>query len=159
MVIERLTTGDGERLRVIRLRSLRDSPDAFATTFEEAEALAPETWNRQLEHLATFVASAPGADLGMVRAMRDEQSQETAYVISMWVAPEARCQGIGSALLDAVVQWARAQGLTRLLLDVTEANAPAIALYTRKGFVRTGASGVLPPPRNHVREIQLAMSL
>ena len=159
MIVERLKAGDGERLRVIRLRSLRDSPDAFATTFEEAEALAPENWNRRVEELATFVASEHGTDLGMVRAVLDEQSPQAAYVISMWVAPEARRQGIGSALLDAVVQWARAQGLTRLLLDVGEANAPAIALYTRKGFVRTGASGALPPPRDHLRDIQLAMSL
>ena len=77
----------------------------------------------------------------------------------MWVAPEARRHGIGSALVDAVVHWARTLGLRRLLLDVTEGNGPAIALYRRKGFVPNGETGMLPPPREHIREIQLVMRL
>ena len=159
MIIERLTSRDGERLRAIRLRSLQDAPDAFVTTWDEAAALGPESWVRQLEQLATFIASAEGADLGLVRGAIHEQSRDAAYLISMWVAPEARRHGIGSALVDAVVQWARAQGLRRMLLDVAEANAPAIAFYTSEGFVPTGHEGTLPPPRTHVREIQLGMSL
>ena len=158
LTIERLGAGDGVRLRAIRLRSLRDAPDAFATTLEEACAWAADNWNRQLEQLATFVASARGSDLGLVRGALDGQFRDTAYLISMWVAPDARRQGVGSALVDAVVQWARTQGSRRLLLDVGEANAPSIALYTRKGFVPTGERGTLPPPRDHLREIQLVLN-
>ena len=159
MKIERLTAKDGDRLRAIRLRSLRDVPDAFAATYDEAVALAPEVWTRQLERLATFVASAGGADVGLVRGALHDQSPDVAYLISMWVAPEARRQGIGSALVEAIVQWARAQGLRQVLLDVSEANVPAMAFYTRKGFVPTGKVGALPPPRDHIRDIQLALSL
>jgi ribosomal protein S18 acetylase RimI-like enzyme len=154
-----LMAGDGARLRAIRLRSLQDSPDAFATTLEEAAAWPAETWSRHLAERPTFVATADGYDVGLVRSTLNDQAPNTAYLISMWVAPEARRQGIGSALIDAVVEWARAEGLTRVLLDVGEANTPAIALYTRKGFVPTGEAGTLPPPRNHIREIQLAMTL
>ena len=159
MIIERLTSRDGERLRAIRLRSLQDAPDAFATTWDEAAAFGPESWAHQLEQFPTFVASAAGADLGLVRGALHEQEHDAAYLISMWVAPEARRHGIGSALVDAVVQWARAQGLARLLLDVAEANGAAIAFYTREGFVPTGHEGTLPPPRAHIREIQLGRSL
>ena len=159
MTIERLSAGDGERLRAIRLRSLRDAPDSFATTLEEAAGWSPESWNRQLEQHATFVASARGADLGLVRGALHHHLPDSGYLISMWVAPEARRQGVGSALVDAVVQWARTQGLIRLLLDVGEKNAPAIALYTRKGFVPNGDVGTLPPPREHLREIQLVKNL
>jgi ribosomal protein S18 acetylase RimI-like enzyme len=49
--------------------------------------------------------------------------------------------------------------LKRLFLDVVETNTPAIALYARKGFVPTGEAGTLPPPRDHIREIQLVMML
>jgi ribosomal protein S18 acetylase RimI-like enzyme len=159
VIIERLTSLDGERLRAIRLRSLRDAPDAFITTWDEAAALGPESWVRQLEELATFVASDEGVDLGLVRGAIHEQDRDAAYVISMWVAPEARRRGVGSALVDAVVQWARAQGLRRLLLDVAEANTSAIAFYTSEGFVPTGRQGTLPEPRTHFCEIQLGMSL
>ena len=159
MIIDRLRAGDGERLRAIRLRSLRDAPDAFATTFEEAAALGPENWNRQPEQLATFVATERGTDLGLVRGALPNHPEGAAYLLSMWVAPEARRQGIGSALVDAIVQWARSQGVTRLLLDVSESNESAIAFYTRTGFVPTGEEGALPPPRDHIREIQMGMSL
>ena len=77
----------------------------------------------------------------------------------MWVAPDSRCQGVGSALVDTVVGWARTKRLKELFLDVAEANAPAIALYMQKGFVSTGKLATLPPPREHVREIQLVRSL
>lgn len=159
LIIERLTLRDGERLRALRLRSLRDAPYAFGTTFDEAAAWSPETWNHQLEQLATFVASADGTDVGMVRGALHDHFPDTGYVVSMWVAPEVRREGIGSALIDAVVQWARTHGLIRLLLDVGETNTPAIALYTRKGFVPSGEVGTLPPPRDHIRQIQLVVAL
>jgi GNAT superfamily N-acetyltransferase len=158
-MIQRLRGGEGERLRAIRLRALRDCPIAFGTTFEEAAARPLEQWDRQLETLATFVAKAGGCDVGLARGARADHSHDAGYLLSMWVAPEARRRGIGSDLIDAVVDWARTEGLARLLLDVGEANAPAIALYTRKGFVRNGVTGMLPPPREHVREIQLEMRL
>jgi GNAT superfamily N-acetyltransferase len=158
-MIERLGAGEGERLRAIRLRALQDSPDAFATTYQEAAARPPESWERQVEELATFVATAGGRDLGLVRGAPHERIGDAGYLISMWVAPEARRQGIGSALIDALLQWATTRGLTRLILDVAERNAPAIALYGRKGFIPTGEVGTLPPPRDHVREIRLVMIL
>jgi hypothetical protein len=65
LIIGRLTLRDGERLRALRLRSLRDAPDAFGTTVEEAATWPAETWNHQLAQLATFVASADGTDVGM----------------------------------------------------------------------------------------------
>jgi GNAT superfamily N-acetyltransferase len=157
--IEQLRTGDGGRLRAIRLRALRDAPDAFSTTFDEAASRPRESWDLQLEMLATFVASLGGCDVGLVRGAPHDRCGDTGYLISMWVAPEARRQGIGSALVDAVVDWARTQGLRRLLLDVAETNAPATALYARKGFVPNGECGTLLPPREHIREIQMAMTI
>lgn len=157
--IERLCAGDGGRLRAIRLRALQDAPDAFSTTLDEAASRSPESWDQQLDELATFVATVSGCDVGLVRGAPHDRFSDTGYLISMWVAPEARRRGVGSALVDAVVDWARTQGLRRLLLDVAETNGPATALYTRKGFVPNGEFGTLPPPREHVREIQMAMTL
>ena len=157
--IDRLGTGEEGRLRAIRLLALRDAPDAFETTLNEAAAGPPESWAGQLERFATFVATANGCDIGIVRGAPHDHIRDTGYLLSMWVAPEARRQGIGSVLIDTVVDWARAEGLDRLLLDVAESNAPAKAVYTRKGFVANGVFGALPPPRQHVREIQMAMWL
>jgi ribosomal protein S18 acetylase RimI-like enzyme len=105
------------------------------------------------------VATDGGCDLGLVRGALHDHVRDAGHLISMWVAPEARRQGVGSALIDAVVHWARTRGLSRLVLDVVETNTSAIAVYSRKGFVPNGEVGTLPPPRDHVREIQLVMML
>jgi GNAT superfamily N-acetyltransferase len=157
--VEQLLAGEGERLRAIRLRALRETPDAFGATLEEAEARPPEDWERQLEKLPTFVAIRGGCDVGLVRAAHHDHFRDAGFLISMWVAPEARRQGIGAALVDAVAHWARARVLKRLFLDVVERNKPALALYAGKGFVPTGEAGTFPPPRGHIREIQLVMKL
>lgn len=159
MDIQRLRNEDWERLRRLRLAALADAPDFFGSTLADAGRLTEADWRAQLDRLATFVAVQAGADVGMARGMADEARRDDAYLISMWVAPVARRRGVGAALIDAVVAWAADSGFTRLLLDVADDNAPAVALYERAGFAATGVTGALPPPRAHIREHQRALSL
>lgn len=156
---EQLTQGDGPRLRSIRLRALLNAPEAFGTTFEEAAKNSAEVWAKQLAELPTFVAVEDGRDVAMVRCARDKEASDTAWLISMWVAPEVRRSGIGRVLVDLVVAWGRLNGIRRLVLDVVDSNAAAVALYQSKGFMPNGKSGALPPPRDHIREHQLELRL
>jgi GNAT superfamily N-acetyltransferase len=78
---------------------------------------------------------------------------------SMWVAANVRRTGVGGVLVDAVIEWARSSGVNRLLLDVADNNAPAIALYARKGFQPNGEVSTFPPPREHIREHQRELRL
>jgi GNAT superfamily N-acetyltransferase len=159
MRFEQLTQDEGSRLRAIRLRALADAPEAFGTTFEEASANPAEAWGQQVVMLPTFVAVEDGRDVAMVRCTRDQHTADTGWLLSMWVAPEFRRAQVGAVLVDLVVVWARANGICRLLLDVADLNAPAIALYKAKGFVPNGKSGSMPPPRQHVREHQRELQL
>jgi len=63
----------------------------------------------------------------------------------MWVAPDCRGQGVGRALLDAAVAWARSAGADALMLDVTVSNSPAVHLYEQAGFVPAGNPKPLRP--------------
>jgi ribosomal protein S18 acetylase RimI-like enzyme len=154
MRIVRLTPEEGPRLRAIRLRALEDAPDAFGTTLAD-DAIKPiASWSRAITDLPTFVAVDEGRDVGMVRAAFDARRGDTGWLISMWVAPEARRRGIGEALVGVVIAWAEANGIHRLLLDVADDNAAAIALYARAGFQPNGEVGSLPAPREHIREHQ-----
>ena len=159
MEIRRLEGHEGPRLRAIRLRSLADAPDAFASTFSEAAARPPDSWAAQLREIPTFVAVVDGEDVGIVRGARDDLRTDTVWLISMWVAPEVRGRGVGEGLIDAVVEWARASGARHLLLEVGDHNQPAIALYARKGFEPNGRTGSLPAPRSHIREHQRELRL
>lgn len=159
MEIRRLGAHEGPRLRAIRLRALAEAPDAFGSTHDEAEARPPDSWDAQLREIPTFVAVVDGEDVGIVRGARDDSHADAAWLISMWVAPEVRGQGVGEALIDAVVGWARASGAGRLLLDVGDHNRPAIALYARMGFQPNGTTGSLPAPRDYIREHQRELRL
>ncbi len=61
------------------------------------------------------------------------------------VDPDARGQGVGTALLDAISAEARARGYRAVRLDVVDTNPRARALYEREGFtvLRTAEMGLL----------------
>ncbi len=138
--IVRLQAEEWSRLRALRLRALADAPEAFGSTYEETAARPEDSWRHQVRVLATFVAVSDAADVGMVRAVAMPDDPSTAELLSMWVDPAARGHGVGEALVDAVLAWARAEGHRRVMLDVKNGNASAIALYRRAGFERLGTT-------------------
>ncbi len=158
MKVERLDGEDWERSKNIRLRALRDAPDAFSATFAVESQFPEEKWRERLSNseTATFVAVDGGDDVG---AVVGGPYDDAAGLFAMWVAPAARHQGIAMVLIENVIQWAREKGCSRMRLDVGEHNGPARRLYERMGFVPTGMVSTLPPPREHVREVQLELAL
>ncbi len=63
----------------------------------------------------------------------------------LFVAPEARGLGVGTALLDAIFEEAKRRGYTQVRLDVVDTNPRAKALYRDVGFkeVNTVKIGLL----------------
>lgn len=57
-----------------------------------------------------------------------------AYVGLMYVAPEHRGQGVSNLILDALKDWARANGLNEMRLEVYPDNAAAVRAYEKTGF-------------------------
>lgn len=147
------------RLRSIRLTALQDAPQAFETTFQTAVTFPFESWQQQLQNLPTFVAVVNDVDSGMVRGAPHPDDPNSAYLISLWVAPKARGLGIGQALIEVVVAWAGSEKYARLVLEVAEANGSAISLYIRIGFKPTGQTRTLAPPRDHIREQEMVLDL
>ena len=59
---------------------------------------------------------------------------DAAEVLTLAVRPGNRREGVGRALLGVGMERAREGGAASLILDVSEANAPARALYEHLGF-------------------------
>lgn len=156
--IDRVAPEDWPRLRRVRLRALAADPEAFGSTFEQECAFPDARWRERLEDPGTvfFLAVADGADAGLARF---SERDGVAGLFSMWVAPEHRGRGIGRTLVEHVAAEARSRGHARLFLEVVDANREAVRLYERCGFVPTGRTGVLPPPRAHVLEHERALDL
>jgi RimJ/RimL family protein N-acetyltransferase len=135
-----LTVDEAEEYRTLRLRALREEPEAFGSSWEEENArpLALTIARLQATGMTPFGGfDGAGRLVGMVRLSRHDgiKVQHKADIISMYVAPEARGRGLGRMLLAAAITHARATpGIEQLLLAVNAANTPARNLYLAMGF-------------------------
>lgn len=150
-----------ELVRAVRLRGLREAADAFGSTAGEDAARSAKFWQERLADTGavTFLGLLDGTAVGIVRGAPFDGRGGAAGLFGLWVAPEARGKGFGERLVDAVVSWARSSGYTRLVLEVGDANLPAVRLYERKGFEPTGRRGTLPEPRAHILEHERELML
>ncbi|MDM8529249.1 GNAT family N-acetyltransferase [Anaerolineales bacterium HSG24] len=64
----------------------------------------------------------------------DTIGEDDFYLLSIAVDKELRGEGVGSMLMDAVEDRARASGATRLSLDVSAKNEGARRLYEHRGM-------------------------
>lgn len=61
-----------------------------------------------------------------------------AELLKIAVAEDARCRGVGGALLVELGRLLNAAAVSELFLEVRAHNHPALALYHRHGFVAVG---------------------
>ncbi|HST59189.1 MAG TPA: GNAT family N-acetyltransferase [Longimicrobium sp.] len=145
MTVRRLAPADAEAFRALRLRGLRESPEAFGSTYEEEV-------DRPLQATVDVLAGATGSavfgaldddgtllGIGGVHRESKRKAMHRAGIWGMYVVPEARGRGLGRALLAALVDHARGlEGLHRLELGVTTTNTAARGLYVAFGFIPYG---------------------
>jgi ribosomal protein S18 acetylase RimI-like enzyme len=144
VVVREVTSNDWETLRDVRLTALRDAPDAFGSTYAREAAFTEQQWRGRIsDDKVTYFAYLPDnpEPAGLAGAY---VADGVANVVSMWVRPSARGNGIGEALIGATADWAKARDHAALVLWVTESNTPARALYDRCGFAPTGERQPLP---------------
>jgi GNAT superfamily N-acetyltransferase len=120
---------------------------AFGSTLAREEKFPEHVWHERAEGGAsgtdrvTFVAERDRQWIGIATGLArdpDEPNDLRPVLSGMFVAPEGRRCGVGNALVDAVIGWATERRAIGLCLWVTANNNPAIALYDKCGFRRTG---------------------
>jgi ribosomal protein S18 acetylase RimI-like enzyme len=150
-----LTPEDWPLWRQARLAALAQAPEAFGSKLSDwqGDGDREERWRARLELAGScnLIATRNGVPVGMASGIPGEDS-DTAELISMWVAPAARGQRVGDALVERVAAWAVARGAGHLMLAVKAGNEPAIGLYRRHGFgfvpgAEVDADGELPMVR------------
>jgi len=121
----------------------RATAELFAAVAEERTGIATEPPVDVEARTAQFAASTASsivavADSQIVGMIHVEVSRHGFGEFGMLVDRDWRGSGVGSALLQAAIDWARAQGLHKLCLEVFPHNTAAIALYRKYGFVEEG---------------------
>jgi GNAT superfamily N-acetyltransferase len=141
-------------------RIYRVDRDALAFRLEVA-AVEPPIWKsydsvltdaeqvRPMRHVV--VADHEGRLVGVVAADLSEWNRrvriERIYVAAGW-----RGQGIGRALVDSVVGFARAVGSWCVWAETQNTNYPAVQFYLRYGFRLCGLDERLYDPATQARE-------
>ena len=163
MRIHTVQRRDWREYREIRLAALKDAPSAFASTWQEEASLTAAQWMERAQRsedgdTLTIVIAADDAGrwVGLAGGYRPGGRRADAELISMWVAPDCRGHNIGPELVRAVLAWAESHQADSVGLWVNEANRPAISLYEKAGFRRTGEVDKLPsdPAQQEIRMLR-----
>jgi ribosomal protein S18 acetylase RimI-like enzyme len=83
-----------------------------------------------------FFAESNGKHAGRIRMVT--WWNQFAYVDDIAVNPEYRGAGIGRALLERGIQWARENNFPGVMLETQDDNVPACTLYQKYGFILSG---------------------
>lgn len=140
MEIRRLTTiEDAEKYRIIRLESLQNSPESFASSYEEEKDLSvEELLNKfQSDESFTYGAFDDGQLVGIITLYKDllYKLSHRAHIGAMYVSPLKRSLGLGKLLMEEAVEKAKSiEGLEQVYLAVVSSNKSAKKLYRSLGF-------------------------
>ena len=141
MEIRLLTPSDAESYWKLRLEALKNHPEAFSSSYEEAmekENPVEETAKRftaAINH--TFGAFADGELIGMVTLLQEKGAkiQHKAYIVAMYVTSGKQGTGIGKALLETAINKAKTiESIKKINLSVNASNEKAKSLYQKLGF-------------------------
>lgn len=144
--IKILSESDWATYKRLRLTSLKDSPDAFGSTYERESLFTDALWKSRLNladgnpDALPLIASTQNSALGLAWGRVHENTPRVANIYQMWVSPNARGQGVGRALLSRIVMWAEELELDAVHLSVTSTNLSAVSLYQNFGFETYGNS-------------------
>jgi L-amino acid N-acyltransferase YncA len=111
-------------------------------TYDEAmtEAQARAMWLRDPPDRTVVAAAADGTVLGSANYHRNRPGPGSHVASASFMVDTAQWgQGVGRALCEEGIEWARAQGYRAMQFNaVAESNARAIKLYESLGFATVG---------------------
>jgi aminoglycoside 6'-N-acetyltransferase I len=119
------------------------------------QALWPEEDANELAEEAAHLVKAPGDTINLMAhngagqlvgfaeaALRRDyvngcETTPVVFLEAIYVAPEHRRNGVARALVERVVEWAKAQGCTEFASDALLDNSQSHAMHKALGFVET----------------------
>ncbi len=134
-IIYQIASERPAKLKRLRLRALKDSPDCFLSLHAAEKQYPDERWMAEFERGDWYVGVSRHDDVSLIGVTREPDMPESErYIEYMWVARGFRRQGIGQYMLQEVLRILRASGVKVVYLWVLDGNAAAAELYQKVGF-------------------------
>jgi ribosomal protein S18 acetylase RimI-like enzyme len=143
-VLRQATPDDRTFLYALYCRTMRS---VVQQTWGWDEQWQQNDFDRRFRSYAVSVIEAEGKAIGAL--MLDTAVAGIIDVVELQIEPEHQNCGIGTAVMQSVIDTARAQQAT-VTLAVAEPNSRARRLYERLGFRAVGRDGLLTRMRYNV---------
>lgn len=143
---------DAEVYADMKLQSLVTDPNSYLDDIEKAAARTPEDWATTLSDesdvtILGYTEIEPSDLMGIVSV---RLSEHRAYLHSLYISPTMRRNGFGRLLINAALDFAKADGRPQAQANTLYGNDPALRLFEKCGF-RT-SDGKLVNRRNRDRQ-------
>ena len=142
--VRRVRPHEWPAVKCVRLEMLRDTPNAFVTTIDEALAHDDQLWidraragslgDAQLTLLAFDRDVAMGMAVGLRRARHGEP---VLVVVSVFLAESFRGAGVAEEMFRQLEEWGSSWGAGQSTLWVEEGNHRAAGFYEKIGYALT----------------------
>ena len=130
-----LAEDDWEQYRDMRLRALRESPDAFVADVTTEEDYDEQLWRDRMNRSMRLLVTSDGEPVGIASVrMNEALFDDAAELFSLWVIPDLRGEGLAAQLVVAASEAAEKQGARQLVYWVGTDNVPAVAFASSYGF-------------------------
>lgn len=126
---------DWQDFRSVRLAALKDSPDAFASAYDQEAAYAEDFWRVRMRRSQRLLAQEDGRTVGVVSVRsHDTGESQVGELFGIWVVPDKRGAGVAWRLVEAAARAARENGSHALAYWVGTDNGRAVAFASSFGF-------------------------
>lgn len=102
--------------------------------FDAGQRWSRDSWQAELDNPDRLVLVRHDARGQVVGVATFSLADDVADLLRVIVEPGSRGRGVGSSLVRAGMEWAKAVGARRMLLEVRPDNHPAMRTYARLGF-------------------------
>jgi ribosomal protein S18 acetylase RimI-like enzyme len=137
--IQKLAPSRWEDYKQLRLESLKESPLAFGSAFEEEAKLGVGEWKKRMKN--TYFAMTGDIPVGMIVCSfnKEVKFRHIAEIYSFYVRAGYRGRGIGKALLGHALRLAKNSPRTiKVRLYVNSQQWAAVKMYRIAGFAVVG---------------------
>jgi ribosomal protein S18 acetylase RimI-like enzyme len=139
VTIRALGVAETQDYRAIRLAALRHAPEAFGSVHDIEALKSTAQHSERLISSVVFGAYDGNSIVGMIGLKQEDgpKDRHKAFMWGFYVDPVYRNDGVGAAMLAALLATAR-DLVEQVTLAVVRDSTAAIALYERFGFTRYG---------------------